>query len=302
MTDGSEAGVGFRSGIVALVGRPNVGKSTLMNRILEEKVSIVSRRPQTTRHRIQGIHTTDSYQMVFVDTPGIHQSERKLNRYMVATAVAALEGVDVVVLVVEALRWTAGEDAILERLEGLEAPVIAAVNKVDRVTPRGKLLPYLDQLQQRYPFAALVPIGARKGENVDALEGEMAARLPEGVPLFPEDQLTDKSLRFLVAELVREQLFHQLGQELPYATEVVVERFSEQDQRTRLQATILVEREGQKAIVLGRGGRRIKQIGTEARRSIQTLLDTSVHLDLFVRVQKGWTRDERALRELGYEE
>lgn len=302
MAEGAEAGSGFRSGIVALVGRPNVGKSTLMNRVLEEKVSIVSRRPQTTRHRILGIHTTNSYQMVFVDTPGIHQSERKLNRYMVSAAVAALEGVDLVVLVVEALRWTAGEDAILERLAGMGTPVIAAVNKVDRVTPRDKLLPYLDQLQQRYPFAALVPIAASKGDNVDALEGEMAARLPEGVPLFPEDQLTDKSLRFLVAELVREQLFHQLGQELPYATEVVVERFSGGDQRTRLQATILVEREGQKAIVLGRGGRRIKRIGTEARRSIQALLDTSVHLELFVRVQKGWTRDDRALRELGYEE
>lgn len=302
MTERDAAEPGFRSGIVALVGRPNVGKSTLMNRILEEKVSIVSRRPQTTRHRILGIRTTDSYQMVFVDTPGIHQSERKLNRYMVSAAVAALEGVDVVVLVVEALRWTAGEDAILERLKGMGTPVIAAVNKVDRVTPRDRLLPYLDQLQQRYPFAALVPIAARKGENVEALEGEMTARLPEGAPLFPEDQLTDKSLRFLVAELVREQLFHQLGQELPYATEVVVERFSEEDRRTRLQAIILVEREGQKAIVLGRGGRRIKRIGTEARRSIQELLDTSVHLELFVRVQKGWTRDDRALRELGYEE
>lgn len=302
MTERDAAEPGFRSGIVALVGRPNVGKSTLMNRILEEKVSIVSRRPQTTRHRILGIRTTDSYQMVFVDTPGIHQSERKLNRYMVSAAVAALEGVDVVVLVVEAQRWTAGEDAILERLEGLDSPVIAAVNKVDRVTPRDRLLPYLDQLQQRYPFAALVPIAARKGENVEALEGEMTAQLPEGAPLFPEDQLTDKSLRFLVAELVREQLFHQLGQELPYATEVVVERFSEEDRRTRLQAIILVEREGQKAIVLGRGGRRIKRIGTEARRSIQELLDASVHLELFVRVQKGWTRDDRALRELGYEE
>jgi GTP-binding protein Era len=292
----------FRSGMVALVGRPNVGKSTLMNRILGEKVSIVSRRPQTTRHRVLGIHTTDAYQLVFVDTPGIHQSKRKINQYMVQAATTALEGVDAIVLVVEAQRWTEGEDAILERLREVDTPVIAVVNKVDRVTPREKLLPFLDELAGRFDFAAIVPMAARKGDNIEPLLGELEARLPEGPPLFPEDQITDKNMRFLCAELVREQLFHQLGEEVPYATEVVVDRFEETARRTEIQATILVERDSQKAIVLGKGGRRIKEVGSRARQAIEYLLEAHVRLELYVQVRQGWTTDDRALRELGYEE
>lgn len=292
----------FRSGMVALVGRPNVGKSTLMNRILGEKISIVSRRPQTTRHRVLGIHTTDACQMVFVDTPGIHQSKRKINQRMVQAAIAALEGVDAIVLVVEALHWTEGEDAILERLRQVGTPVIAVVNKVDRVHPREKLLPYMDELQGRYPFAAIVPMAAYKGDNLEPLLTELATRLPEGQPLFPEDQITDKSMRFLAAELVREQVFHQLGQEVPYATEVVVDRFEDTAKRTEIQATILVERESQKAIVLGKGGRRIKEVGTRARQAIEYLLEARVHLELYVQVKAGWSSDERSLRQLGYEE
>jgi len=292
----------FRSGMVALVGRPNVGKSTLMNRILGEKVSIVSRRPQTTRHRVLGIHTTDAYQMVFVDTPGIHQSKRKINQYMVQAATTALEGVDAIVLVVEAERWTEGEDAILERLREVATPVIAVVNKVDRVSPREKLLPFLDELAGRFDFAAIVPMAARKGDNLAPLLEELEARLPQGAPLFPEDQITDKNLRFLCAELVREQLFHQLGEEVPYATEVVVEGFEETARRTEIQATVLVERESQKAIVLGKGGRRIKEVGSRARQAIEYLLEAHVRLELHVRVRAGWTADDRALRELGYEE
>ena len=288
--------------MVALVGRPNVGKSTLMNRILGEKVSIVSRRPQTTRHRILGVHSTEDCQMVFVDTPGIHQSRKKLNQYMVQAATAALEGVDVIVLVVEALRWTAGDEAILERLREAGTPVIAVVNKADRVSPREKLLPYLEELSRRFDFATLVPLSAVKGENLEPLLEEIASRLPEGPPLFPEDQLTDKSLRFLCGELVREQLFQQLGQEVPYSTEVQVEELTEEEDRVRLHATILVERESQKAIVLGREGRRIRAVGTRAREAIEHLLGLHVRLDLFVRVRQGWTTDERALRELGYEE
>jgi GTP-binding protein Era len=303
MAECGEAGdVPFRSGMVALVGRPNVGKSTLMNAILGEKISIVSRRPQTTRHRVLGIHTSDAYQMVFVDTPGIHQSKRKINQYMVQAATTALEGVDAIVLVVEAGRWTEGEDAILERLREVGTPVIAAVNKVDRVTPREKLLPYLDELAGRFDFAAVVPMAARKGDNVEPLLDELKGRLPESPPLFPEDQLTDKNMRFLCAELVREQLFHQLGEEVPYATEVVVERFEETKGRTEIQATIVVERESQKAIVLGKGGRRIKEVGIRARQAIEYLLEARVHLELYVQVRQGWTTDDRALRELGYEE
>ena len=300
MTEGSQEA--FRSGMIALVGRPNVGKSTLMNRILGEKISIVSRRPQTTRHRVLGIHSTDAYQMVFVDTPGIHQSKRKINQRMVQAATTALEGVDAIVLVVEALRWTGGEDAILERLRQVSTPVIAVVNKVDRVQPREKLLPYLDELQGRYPFAAIVPTAAYKGDNLAPLLSELEVRLPEGPALFPEDQITDKSMRFLAAELVREQLFHQLGQEVPYATEVVVDRFEETGKRTEIQATILVERESQKAIVLGKGGRRIKEVGSRARQAIEYLLEARVHLELYVQVRAGWSSDERALSELGYEE
>jgi GTP-binding protein Era len=300
MTDAADSA--FRSGMVALVGRPNVGKSTLMNRILGEKISIVSRRPQTTRHRVLGIHTTDAYQMVFVDTPGIHQSKRKINQYMVQAATTALEGVDAIVLVVEAERWTEGEDAILERLREVATPVIAVVNKVDRVSPREKLLPFLDELAGRFDFAAVVPMAARKGDNLAPLLEELEARLPEGPPLFPEDQITDKNLWFLCAELVREQLFHQLGEEVPYATEVVVERFEETARRTEIQATVLVERESQKAIVLGKGGRRIKEVGSRARQAIEYLLEAHVRLELYVRVREGWTSDDRALRELGYEE
>ena len=292
----------YRSGMVALVGRPNVGKSTLMNRILGEKVSIVSRRPQTTRHRIMGIHSIEGCQMVFVDTPGIHQSNKKINRYMIQAATSALEGVDVVVMVVEALRWENQDAAILERLAEVDTPIILAINKVDQVQPREKLLPFLEEMQGRFDFAAMVPLAAQKGDNVAPLEEEIRARLPEGPPLFPEDQITDRSLRFLCAEMVREQLFHQLGEEVPYATEVRVDDFTEEERRTRVQATILVEREGQKAIVLGRGGRRIKAVGTAARQALEALLGGKVHLELFVQVRTGWTSDERALRELGYEE
>jgi len=292
----------YRSGMVALVGRPNVGKSTLMNRILGEKVSIVSRRPQTTRHRIMGIHSTEGCQMVFVDTPGIHQSTKKINRYMIQAATSALEGVDVVVMVVEALRWESQDAAILERLAEVDTPVILVINKVDQVHPREKLLPFLEEMQGRFDFAAMIPLAAQKGDNVAPLEEEIRDRLPEGPPLFPEDQITDRSLRFLCAELVREQLFHQLGEEVPYATEVRVDDFTEEERRTRVQATILVEREGQKAIVLGRGGRRIKAVGTAARQSLEALLGGKVHLELYVQVRTGWTSDERALRELGYEE
>ena len=296
------ADAAFRSGMVALVGRPNVGKSTLMNCVLGEKVSIVTHRPQTTRHRILGVHTTDDYQAVFVDTPGIHRPDRRMNQYMVQAATTALEGVDGIVFVVEAGWWNAGDDAILQRLQDVSTPVIAVVNKVDRVQPREKLLPYMEDLSERYGFHALVPLSARKGENMEPLLDEIRGCLPEGAPLFPEDAITDKSLRFLCAELVREQLFLQLAQEVPYSTEVRVEQFEESDERVLIHAVILVEREGQKAIVLGQGGSRIKDIGSRAREAIEYLLDKRVFLELFVRVQEDWTRSERTLKEMGYRE
>lgn len=299
--DPESAPEGFRAGFVALVGRPNVGKSTLLNRILGEKLAITSRRPQTTRHRLLGIHTTEAAQYVFVDTPGIHQGKRALNRYMTRAATSVLDEVDAAVFVVEAPWWNEGDQAILERLQESGRPVVVAVNKVDRVNPRDKLLPYLAELDQRHDFAALVPLSAAKDDNVEPLLDELRALLPESPPLFPEDQITDKSLRFLCAELVREQVFHQLGEEVPYAVEVVVDQFTETDERVEIAATILVERETQKGIVLGKGGRRIKAIGTAARKAISAFLEQRVHLELYVRVRADWSGNERALRDLGYD-
>lgn len=292
---------GFRAGFVALVGRPNVGKSTLLNRILGERLAITSRRPQTTRHRLLGIHTTDAAQFVFVDTPGIHPGQRAINRHMTRAATTVLDEVDAAVLVVEAPWWNEGDQAVLERLQESGRPVVVAVNKVDRVNPRDKLLPYLAELDQRHNFAALVPLSAAKDDNTDPLLAELAGLLPESPPLFPEDQITDKSLRFLSAEMVREQVFHQLGEEVPYAVEVVVDSFQEGEEQVEIAATILVERETQKGIVLGKGGRRIKAIGTAARQAISAFLEQRVHLDLHVRVRANWSGDERALRELGYD-
>lgn len=294
----------LRCGFVAIVGRPNVGKSTLLNRILGMKLSIVSRKPQTTRNRILGINTRDNYQAVYVDTPGVHGREvRQLNRMLNRSATAALQGVDIVVLMVEAGRWTEDDELVLRHVRQAGLPVIAAINKVDQVREKAELLPYLQELSQRHAFEALIPISAERGINVEDLEAEIVKRLPVSeVLLFPEDQVTDRSERFLVAELIREQLMRQLGQEVPYSTTVEIERFRYERGVAHINAVILVERDGQKAIVIGKGGRQLKVIGQRARHSIERLLGRRVFLELWVKVREGWADDERALRSLGYEE
>ncbi len=294
---------GFRCGFVALVGRPNVGKSTLMNTLLGQKISITSRKPQTTRHRILGIKTTDSAQFIYVDTPGLHRHARRaLNRALNRAAAEVLHDVDVVVFLVEAGQWTEEDDLVLQKLAEVKAPVILAVNKVDRFRRKDGLLEYLAEAGARRDFAAVVPLSALNGDNLDALEGEIEQRLPESPPFFPEDQITDRSERFLAAELIREKLFRHLGQELPYGLTVEIERFQEDDGLLRINGLIWVERKSHKAIVIGRQGRMLKRVGREAREDMERLFGQKVFLELWVKVKEGWADDERALRSLGIDE
>ena len=294
---------GFRSGYVALVGRPNVGKSTLLNRILGQKVSITSRRPQTTRHRILGIKTGEQVQTVYVDTPGLHHGgKRAMNRYMNRAASDALQDVDVVVFVVEGGRWTDEDDLVLEKLRQVHCPVILAVNKIDRISDKKQLLPYLQQASARMDFTQIIPLSARQGSQVAELEGAVEALLPESTPIYPEDQVTDRSMRFMAAELVREKLFRKLGQELPYGITVEIEQFKEEDGLFRINALIWVERDSQKAIVIGKQGALLREVGREARIDMEAAFDQKVFLELWVKVKEGWADDERALRSLGYDD
>lgn len=289
-------------GFVALAGRPNVGKSSILNRLIGEKVSIVSRKPQTTRHQVLGIHQLPDAQIVYVDTPGLHgDARRAMNRYMNRTATTVLADVDVVVFVVEALQWTEDDELVLERIRSSGTPAIAAVNKVDRVEDKALLLPYLQELSQRHEFAEIVPVSARKGTGLDALEQLLKDGLPLSEPYYPREQLTDRGERFRAAELVREQLMRHLGQELPYATTVEIEQFQRDGALLRIAAVIWVERPGQKAIVIGRQGSLLKRIGQEARREMERVFQSKVFLQSWVKVREGWSDDERALRSLGYE-
>jgi GTP-binding protein Era len=299
-----ETSAAMRCGFVAIIGRPNVGKSTLLNRLVGQKISITAPRPQTTRHRILGIKTVAQGQLLYVDTPGLHRREagRAINRYLNRTARAALSDVDVVLWVVEALRWTEEDEDILMRLADHAAPVILAVNKVDRVKDKAALLPFLQSLAGKRALAALVPISAQGGDNLEQLEAAVLARLPESPPLFPEDQVTDRSERFLAAELVREQLTRRLGAELPYAVTVQIEQFSQQDGVLHIHAVIWVEKEGQKAIVIGKGGAALKEVGRRARLAMERVFDAKVFLKTWVRVKESWSDDERLLRQLGYDE
>ena len=292
---------GFRCGYIALVGRPNVGKSTLLNRLLGQKISITSKRPQTTRHRILGIKTLDTAQFVYVDTPGLHRDAgRAMNRQMNREATRALQEVDVVVFMVEGLRWTVDDDLVLKELASVSRPVVLAVNKVDLISDKQSLLPGLQSLSQKRDFAQIIPLSASKGQNVAELEAVIESLLPESGPFFPEDQVTDRSERFLVAERVREKLFRKLGKELPYGLTVEIERFRRERNIIHIHALIWVERQSQKAIVIGRQGRVLKEVGREARTEIESLLDSRVNLKLWVKVKEGWADDERALRSLGY--
>jgi len=291
----------FRCGYVALVGRPNVGKSTLLNRILGQKISITSRRPQTTRHRVLGIKTQETAQLIYVDTPGIHEySGRAMNRYMNRTASSVLQDVDVVVFLVDGVKWTRDDDLVLKKLDTIDCPVILAVNKIDLLASRDELLPRLQELSGKYAFEQVIPISATKGDNVTALESAIEVLLPHAAAMFPEDQVTDRSVRFLAAELVREKLFRKLGRELPYGLTVEIESFKSEPGITHIHALIWVERKSQKTIVIGKQGRLLKEVGIEARKDIEVLIDGKVNLKLWVKIKEGWADDERALRSLGY--
>jgi GTPase len=294
--------VPFRSGFAALVGRPNVGKSTLLNALVGAKLSIVTPRPQTTRHRILGICNLPGAQIAFVDTPGLHRTARRaLNRAMNRAAAAALEGADLVVLVVEAGRWEDEDELALARIARAGRPVLVAVNKIDRVRPRERLLPYLAELAARHTFLALVPVSALKADNIDALRTAIAAHLPESPPLFADGQLTDRGLEFRIAETIREKLTLELDQEVPYGIAVEVERLTTEENRTVVDAAIWVERAGQKPIVIGARGERLKRVGRAARLALNAQLGRRVHLNLWVKVREHWADSARALKQLGLE-
>lgn len=291
----------LRCGYVALIGRPNVGKSTLMNHLLGQKISITSRKPQTTRHRIIGINTTDDRQIVYVDTPGMHDGEKRaLNRYLNRTADTTLLGVDVVVWLVDNLVWHEYDALIFKKLEQAGLPVILAVNKIDKITEREKVMAFFAAAQQRFPFVAIIPISALKNTNLTQFEAAITDLLPLSEPIFPAEQITDRSERFLCAEIVREKLTRRLGDELPYALTVEVERYEELPAITKIYFVIWVERMSQKNIVIGAQGELLKAIGSEARKDIERLLDQKVFLQLWVKVKKGWSDNERALQHLGF--
>jgi GTPase len=292
----------FRAGFAALVGRPNVGKSTLLNALIGQKVSIVTPRPQTTRHRILGIYTDAQVQIAFVDTPGLHrEAGRALNKAMNRTAAAALEDSDLVVFVVEAPRWFGEDELVLERIVRAQRPAIVAVNKIDLVHPREALLPYLAQIATRYEFRAIVPISALKKDNVEDLRDTIGRQLPHSPLLFLDGEITDRDMKFRIAEMIREKLTLELNQEVPYGIAVEVERMAEEDGQLAVDACIWVDREGQKPIVIGAKGERLKRVGRSARLQLNEILGQRLHLTLWVKVRENWADNARALKELGLE-
>lgn len=294
--------IGFRSGFVAIVGRPNVGKSTLLNRILLQKISITSHKPQTTRHQILGIKTTDHSQAVYIDTPGLHsQSKREMNRLMNRAADSAVSDVDVVIFVVDALKWQSDDEYALTRLPK-NTPIILVVNKIDKVKDKVLLLPKLQAYSEHHKYHSVIPISAKNGESVEVLESMIEGLLPVAQPLFPEDQITDRSERFLTAEIIREKLMRGLGQEIPYEVTVEIENFKCENGIYNVDAVIWVSRKGQKGIIIGRGGQGLKRIGEKARVDIERMMQAKVFLQLWVKVKEGWSDDLRALQSLGYRE
>jgi len=292
----------FKCGYVAIIGRPNVGKSTLLNHILGLKLSITSRKPQTTRHQIMGVKTVDNGQFIFVDTPGIHSGgNRAINRYMNRAASSVIHDVDVILFLVQSLKWTDEDQLVLNKLEQVDVPVVLLVNKVDQVAEKDKLLPFISEISEKYNFENVIPVSAQRGDNLQQLEDHLLSLLPENPPFFQNDEFTDRSSRFLVAEIIREKLVRELGNELPYQTTVEIERYKDEDKLTRIHALILVETKGQKIIVIGDKGARLKSIGTKARKDIEELIGRKVFLQLWVKVKSGWSDSETSLKSLGYD-
>jgi GTP-binding protein Era len=289
-------------GLIAIVGRPNVGKSTLLNTLLGQKVSITSLKPQTTRHRILGILSEKNHQAVLVDTPGLHSEEKRaINRLMNRAASSTLAEVETIIFLVEGTHWTSDDEMVLTKIKNSGAPCVLVVNKIDNIQDRDSLLPHLQKLGAMHNFADIVPISASKGDNVDAIKDICLKALPEGDFWFPEDYITDRSSRFMASEIVREKLIRFTGDELPYSTTVDIEQFKVDEKGIlHINALILVERSSQKRMVIGNKGEKLKVIGQEARRDMQTLFDRKVFLETWVKVKSGWADDERALRSLGY--
>ena len=289
-------------GYIALVGRPNVGKSTLLNRILHQKLSITSRKPQTTRHSILGVQTQGEYQYVYVDTPGIHQNSKKaINRLMNKTARAVLSDVDAIVFVLDGMHWSDEDEYVLHLIKEAEAPCILVINKVDKIQDKTQLLPYIEKLNQQHTFAAIIPLSAKIGTQVEQLEQQLKKYLPEGPHLFAEDQFTDRSTRFLCAELLREKIFRLCGQELPYSTTVDIESFKEEDNLVRIHALILVDKANHKRMIIGDKGQKLKEMASTARIDMEQLLGKKVFLQCWCKVKSGWSDDERLLKQLGYD-
>ena len=290
-----------RCGFIAIVGRPNVGKSTLLNHLLRQKVSITSRKPQTTRHRILGINSDAEHQCIYVDTPGLHSNQKKaLNKVMNNTVISVINDVDLILFLIEKTNFNEGDQRVLELLSKTHTPVLLLINKIDLVKDKESLLPHIDALSKQQDFNEIVPVSALGGHNLGKIEELVKSYLPRREFLFPEDQVTDRSSRFLAAELIREKVIRQLGDELPYEVTVEIENFEQQESILHIHGLILVDKPGQKKILVGKDGERLKRIGSSAREDMETAFETKVMLNLWVKVKSGWADDERALQSLGY--
>ena len=290
-----------KTGMVSLIGKTNVGKSTLLNQLVEQKVSITSRKPQTTRQRLLGIKTEGSNQIIYVDTPGFHQGhKRALNKFMNKTALSSIEGVDIVLFVVDALNFSPTDEHLLNRVPTKDNQVMLVINKIDKVAKKEKLMPFVEEVIKLFPFSEVIPISALKRKNIDILEREITKRLPVGAHLYPEDQIAGSSERFLASEIIREKCISRVGDEIPYRLSVVIDNFKEEDKLITIDGTIYIEKESQKGIVIGEQGKRLKAIGTAARKELEGMLDNKVMLRLWVKVKKDWTNDLSALNFMGY--
>ena len=294
---------GFKSGFVAIIGRPNVGKSTLLNRVVAQKIAIMSDKAQTTRNKIQGVYTTDNEQIVFIDTPGIHKPKTKLGDFMVETAYSALREVDAILFMVSADQPRGrGDDFIIERLKNAKAPIYLVINKIDTIHP-DQLLPIIDDYRKELEFKEIVPISATEGNNVDTLLSTLTSDLPEGPQFYPDDQVTDHPEYFIVSELIREKILHMTEQEVPHSIAVITESMKRDEfDKVHIQATIVVERDSQKGIIIGKGGKMLKNIGIKSRKDIENLLGNKVYLELWVKVQKTWRDKNKDLQNFGYKE
>lgn len=291
----------YKSGYIAIIGRPNVGKSTLLNYILGEKLAITSRKPQTTRQNLLGIYTQENAQCVFVDTPGLHlDGDKQINQYMNKAARLATEFVDVIIHISDATRWTGDDDYALELIRNTQKPVIAVINKMDLLVEKNAVIPKIETIAQRFPYSEIIPVSALKNTNVSHLLDTLVSYLPYGEQLFPEDQVTTASMRFIAAEIVREKLFKALHQELPYSLTVVTDSYKELEDKTEIFVTIMIERASQKPIVIGKGGKIIKMIGMQARKELEVLLDRKVNLKTWVKVKENWSDSGKSLQQLGF--